>query len=176
MPEPRRLSKVPHEIRRVIAARNAVRDTPSPSQSTRSAGSRRPSKSAPVTSSKPTKSGIRTARKSTASCSARQRIRRIRRRWSTIKEPPGYLPNTDVPGGSFCFSRNREQTTELPSVCRCADGLVPHEQNQRLLVTVVDGRCTERRAQEHVGDVHFAVVQPDGAGFHRNCAAVHHHG
>ena len=26
MPEPRRLSKVPHEIRRAIAARNAVRD------------------------------------------------------------------------------------------------------------------------------------------------------
>ena len=51
--------------------------------------------------------------KSTASCSARQRIRRIRKQSSITKKPPGYLPNTDVPGGSFCFSRNREQIIEF---------------------------------------------------------------
>ena len=33
-------------------------------------------------------------------------------RWC-LKKPPGYLPNTDVPGGSLCFSRNREQTIEF---------------------------------------------------------------
>ena len=38
MPDPRRLSSVPHEISRVIPARNAVRETPISSHSTRSAG------------------------------------------------------------------------------------------------------------------------------------------
>ena len=40
VPDPRRLSSVPHEMSRVIPARNAVRETPISSHSTRSAGRR----------------------------------------------------------------------------------------------------------------------------------------
>ena len=42
VPDPRRLSSVPHEMSRVIPARNAVRETPISSHSTRSAGRRSP--------------------------------------------------------------------------------------------------------------------------------------